>query len=76
MGNRLYVGNLSYNTTESELRAAFAQKTLLKLRIGQGEHLERHLPVQRVLHCETDSRHAAHAEALFDGVAGYLQRGR
>ena len=24
MGNRLYVGNLSYNTTESELRATFA----------------------------------------------------
>ncbi len=25
MGNRLYVGNLSYNTTEAELRDAFAQ---------------------------------------------------
>ena len=25
MGNRLYVGNLSYNTTEQELREAFAQ---------------------------------------------------
>jgi RNA recognition motif-containing protein len=25
MGNRLYVGNLSYNTTESELRETFAK---------------------------------------------------
>ena len=47
MGSKLFVGNLSYNTTEADLRAAFAAESQVSIDRAAKEMIELYLQTMR-----------------------------